>query len=48
LARGEYEAVKDGGRTKILVASIKRRRASLPLAKFKPLPRRGNHQRKSD
>jgi hypothetical protein len=41
LARGEYEAVKDGTRTKIVVASIKRRRAGLPRAKFQPLkPRR--------
>jgi hypothetical protein len=41
LARGEYTAVKDGTRTKILFESIKRRRATLPPAKFKPLtPRR--------
>jgi hypothetical protein len=41
LARGEYAAVKDGTRTKILVASIKRRREDLPQAKFQPLkPRR--------
>jgi hypothetical protein len=37
LARGEYDAVRDGNRTKILVESIKRRRASLP--KFKPRER---------
>jgi len=30
LNRGEYDAVKDGHRTKILVASIERRQASLP------------------
>jgi hypothetical protein len=41
LARGEYAALKDGTRTKILVASIKRRREGLPQAKFQPLkPRR--------
>jgi hypothetical protein len=41
LARGEYEAIKDGSRTKIIVESIKRRRDSLPRAVFKPLrPRR--------
>jgi hypothetical protein len=31
LRRGEYEAVKDGHRTKILFTSIKRRRATLLL-----------------
>jgi hypothetical protein len=36
LARGEYEAIKDGTRTKILPESIRRRRASLPRAEFKP------------
>jgi hypothetical protein len=36
LARGEYEAVKDGTRTKIVLESIKRRRAGLPKAKFQP------------
>jgi hypothetical protein len=46
LARGEYEAVKDGNRTRILVASIQRRRANLPRAKFKPLPKRTNHRRR--
>lgn len=40
LARGEYEAIKDGSRTKIIVESIKRRRDSLPRAVFKPLPPR--------
>ncbi len=38
LARGEYEAVKDGNRTKITVESIKRRRESLPRAEYKPQP----------
>jgi N-methylhydantoinase B/oxoprolinase/acetone carboxylase alpha subunit len=40
LARGEYEAIKDGSRTKMIVESIKRRRDSLPRAVFKPLPPR--------
>ncbi len=40
LARGEYSAIKDGNRTKITVESIKRRRASLPRAEYKPLPPR--------
>jgi hypothetical protein len=47
LARGEYEAVKDGTRTKILVESIKRRRASLPKAMFQPLKPRRPRQRES-
>jgi hypothetical protein len=41
LARGEYQAVKDGNRTKILVESIEKRRASLPsyhLNKCSPPP----------
>jgi hypothetical protein len=39
LRRGEYTAVKDGNRTKILVESIKRRRAThlLPHAEHKSL-----------
>ena len=36
LAAGEYEAVKDGTRTKITVESIKRRRAGLARASYKP------------
>jgi hypothetical protein len=36
LAKGEYAGVKDGARTKVLWASIKRRRESLPPATFKP------------
>jgi Endodeoxyribonuclease RusA len=40
LARGEYEAIKDGKRTLITIESIKRRRANLPRAEFKPLPPR--------
>ena len=40
LAAGEYEAVKDGPRTKISTNSIKRRRAGLPRAEYKPLPPR--------
>jgi hypothetical protein len=46
LARGEYEAIKDGTRTKIIVASIKRRRAGLSKATFKPLPPRTPRKRK--
>jgi transposase len=30
LARGEYDAYKDGNRTKIILESIERRRATLP------------------
>lgn len=37
LARGEYDAYKDGNRTKITVEFIKRRRESLPRAAYKPL-----------
>jgi hypothetical protein len=41
LARGALEAVKDGTRTKVTMASIERHVASLPPAKFHPLkPRR--------
>jgi len=40
LARGEYDAVKDGKRTLITLESIERRRhATLTPAKFKPLRR---------
>jgi hypothetical protein len=39
LARGEYDAVKDGTRTKITFESIKRRRAGLPRATYQPLNR---------
>jgi hypothetical protein len=45
LARGEYSAIKDGTRTKILVESIKRRRAGLPRAEYKPLKPRTTHRR---
>jgi hypothetical protein len=41
LRRGEYEAVRDGRRTKILLESIERRRANLPKAEFTPLHQRG-------
>jgi hypothetical protein len=41
LARGELDAIKDGTRTKITMASIERHAASWPKAQFKPLkPRR--------
>jgi hypothetical protein len=41
LGRGEYVAVKDGKRIRVLMSSIRRRRESLPLAKIKaPAPRR--------
>ena len=41
LAKGELTAVKDGARTKILMASIERHVATRPKAKFQPLkPRR--------
>lgn len=36
LRRGEYEAVKDGHKTKIKVSSVKARRARLPAATFRP------------
>jgi hypothetical protein len=36
LARGEYDGYKDGASTKVTVASIKRRRQSLPRAEYKP------------
>jgi excisionase family DNA binding protein len=39
IARGELEAVKDGGKTKIIYASLKRREASLPPAQIKRRPR---------
>jgi len=35
LARGELEAVKDGARTKIFYASVKRVAAALPKARIK-------------
>ena len=37
LARGEYAAIKDGTRTKILTESIKSRRVNLRPAEYKPL-----------
>jgi hypothetical protein len=40
LAAGEYEAVKDGRNTKVTTESIKRRRAGLPRAEYKPVPLR--------
>jgi hypothetical protein len=39
IGRGELDAVKDGDRTLITMASIERRQAALPRAKIKP-PRR--------
>ena len=36
LRRGDYVAVKDGHKTKVLVASVKARRAALPAATFRP------------
>jgi hypothetical protein len=46
LARDELDAVRDGGRTKITMASIRRRLANLPRATFKaPAPRK--RQRRS-
>jgi hypothetical protein len=41
LAKGQLDAVKDGGRTKVTMESIKRRQSSLPRAKFKPFTPRG-------
>lgn len=35
LRRGEYEALKDGGKTLITVASIRARRAALPVASYR-------------
>jgi nitroimidazol reductase NimA-like FMN-containing flavoprotein (pyridoxamine 5'-phosphate oxidase superfamily) len=46
LARGEYDGVKDGTRTKITGESILRRRASLPRAEFKPPKPRASHRRR--
>ena len=41
LAKGELDAVKDGRRTKVILASIERHVASWPRAKFQPhKPRR--------
>jgi hypothetical protein len=36
IGRGELDAVKDGDRTLITMASIERRQAALPRAKIKP------------
>jgi len=47
LNSGEYQAVKDGTRTKILVSSIEARRASLPPAEFKPYSVRADHKRRA-
>ena len=45
IGRGELEAVKDGARTLIVLASIERRQGKLPRANIKPLmrpiPKRG-------
>jgi hypothetical protein len=38
ISSGELDAIKDGNRTLITVASIERYMAALPPAKFKPLP----------
>ena len=35
IGRGELDAVKDGARTLVTVASIRRRQAALPRAKIK-------------
>ena len=41
IGRGELDAIKDGAKTLITLASIQRRQASLPPAKIKPpAPRR--------
>jgi len=40
LARGELEAVKDGARTKIIYASVKRAAAALPKANVRLYVRR--------
>jgi hypothetical protein len=41
LAKGELDAVKDGVRTKVTMASLERHVASWPKAEFQPLkPRR--------
>jgi hypothetical protein len=36
IGRGELDAVKDGDRTLITMASIERRQAALPRAKIRP------------
>jgi hypothetical protein len=41
IGRGELDAVKDGSRTLITMASIRRRQAALPRAKIKKAKRRG-------
>ena len=43
LARGEYDAIKDGTRTKITTSSIKQRRASLQRAEYKTPSARASH-----
>ncbi len=48
IGRGELEAIKDGKRTLIILASIERRQKSLPPADFKkypPLQKRGRKSR---
>jgi excisionase family DNA binding protein len=42
---GELDAIKDGGRTLITMASIERRQAALPRAKIKPYRRRPTRAR---
>jgi hypothetical protein len=54
LNAGEYDAVKDGKRTKILLASIEKRRASLPSYRTNKSPppppprKRGRQARKTE
>jgi hypothetical protein len=48
IGRGELDAVKDGQKTLITVASIRRRQAALPPAKIKPYtPREARRLRAS-
>jgi hypothetical protein len=45
LGRGELAAIKDGAKTLIVLASIRRYQASLPPAKIRPpIPRRPRRQ----
>jgi hypothetical protein len=46
LKRGEYQAVRDGSRTKILMSSIKARRARLQAAVIKPVMSLSQEQRR--
>jgi hypothetical protein len=45
LARNELDAVKDGKRTLITLASIRRRQEALPKATFRPTSRRRSRGR---